>query len=304
VVRTIGEIGYIVTGMECDPSTGTLYGSTASRDPNFSGLIVIDPATGAGTPTGVDGWGLYDPSVAMITMDSSGQMYGWSEPADQLVRIDKATGLATMVGASGIVPNYGKRSLDFDADDVLFLQNWDSHTYTVNPATGAATYYALAHPLHTSYLNVNGGDFEPTSNLFYGVSQQWKLYVIDFSYDPPDYPRVILTGTGDFYPWRVRKLTWVSSPPTPEEQIEQLLGSVDELLQDGSINWGQANALQSKLESALRSLERDKQIAAINKIKAFLNQVRALVRSRRLTEEQGEQLITTALGIVDSILEE
>jgi hypothetical protein len=265
----------------------------------------------------VDGWGLYDPSappppvpywadpgVARTTMDSSGQMYGYWAPEDQLVSIDKTTGVATRVGATGIVPHYRRQSLDFDANDVLFLQNWDAKTYTVDPSTGVATFYAIAPPLHAGYFNVSGGDFEPTSNLYYGVSQQWGLYLIDFHYEPPDFPRVTDLRRGDFYTYQVRMLTWLLSPPTPEEQIEQLLGSVDELLQDGSINWGQANALRSKLESALQSLERGKEIPAINKVEAFINQVEALVRSHRLTEEQGEQLIATALGIVDSILEE
>ena len=56
-LRTIGPVGYIVNGMEFDPATGKLYGSTSVNDPNHNGLIEIDLTTGAGTPVGPSGWG-------------------------------------------------------------------------------------------------------------------------------------------------------------------------------------------------------------------------------------------------------
>ena len=110
LVRTIGPVGCTVNGLEFDFTTGILYGSTSVKS-TYNGLIQIDLATGAGTPVGVHGWGLGDhegpnrdaAAVTNITIDSTGRMYGWWDPSeDDLVRIDKTTGVATRVGESGL----------------------------------------------------------------------------------------------------------------------------------------------------------------------------------------------------------
>src|SRR5690606_4531120 len=62
-----------------------------------------------------------------------------------------------------------------------------------------------------------------------------------------------------------------------EEQIEALVA-------DGTLNKGQANSLIKKLENAESLLEKGNLTPALNMIDAFLNEVAALVRSRRLTQ--------------------
>ena len=105
VVRTVGPIGFGVTGLAIDPTTGTLYGATGRNTgpgtgPNPGSLITINRTTGAGILVG-------DPRpntdvVADLTFTPDGQLYGWLEPsgttADDLVSINKATGAATIVG--------------------------------------------------------------------------------------------------------------------------------------------------------------------------------------------------------------
>jgi hypothetical protein len=164
-VRTIGPVGYAVNGLEYDATTGTLYGSTTVWDPNHNGLIEIDPSTGAGTPIGVNGWGLTGglTAVTNITVNSKGQMFGWWDPdEDDLVSIDKATGVATRVGDFGFwTATYG---LDFDNADVLYLVNVGGNVYTVDPTTGAGTYTGSIETI------AHHGDFDPSSNLYYGIS--------------------------------------------------------------------------------------------------------------------------------------
>ena len=177
-LRTIGPVGYAVNGLEYDATTGKLYGSTSVRDSSYNGLIEIDLATGAGTAIGVDGWGLSSSAaVTNITVDSTGQMFGWWDPSqDDLVRIDKATGVAIRVGNSGL--STARNGLDFDISDVLYMVNYDGRIYTVSPLTGVASY------IRSMGITAHHGDFDPSSDLYYGISSissSRSLVVADFA---------------------------------------------------------------------------------------------------------------------------
>jgi YVTN family beta-propeller protein len=63
-----------------------------------------------------------------------------------------------------------------------------------------------------------------------------------------------------------------------------LLDHVEALVAAAKLSQAEGHALSVKLEAALRLLERGKTKAAGNVIGAFLNQVGALVRSRRLSD--------------------
>jgi Beta-galactosidase jelly roll domain len=66
--------------------------------------------------------------------------------------------------------------------------------------------------------------------------------------------------------------------------LEALLDGVEALVAAGNLSRDQGHALSVKLAAALHLLERGKTKAAGNVIGAFLNQVGALVRSRRLSD--------------------
>lgn len=90
-------------------------------------------------------------------------MYGWWEPSqDDLVSIDKATGVATRVGESGL--DTAAFGLSFDTAGMLYLYNYDGVYYTIDTATGSSTYVGnlgvLAHH----------GHFRPDTNVYYGIS--------------------------------------------------------------------------------------------------------------------------------------
>ncbi len=131
----IGPVGYSITGLAFDPTTGILYGGT-SRGSGTHGLITINPLTGAGTFVGLYGTGFE--SMADITFDASGQLYGFLEPSsDDLYRINKATGAATLVGNS---PGSAVTGLAFDNSGVLY-QEAAGNLFILNPVTGLATTY-------------------------------------------------------------------------------------------------------------------------------------------------------------------
>jgi Ca2+-binding RTX toxin-like protein len=138
---TIGPIGFSVTGLAVDPTTGQLYGSTASQDPTGGApgsLIKIDKETGEGTLLSQiisD----CDTGTADITFTTDGQLWGWTECDDALVRINKATGEGTIVGTG--TSSFGS-GLSADPDDnILWLTpQGDMGTYgTVDKTTGVFT---------------------------------------------------------------------------------------------------------------------------------------------------------------------
>src|SRR3954453_9009779 len=108
VLQNIGPIGFAVTGLAVDPSTGTLYGATSrggrppTAAPDPGSLITINKTTGAGTLVG-DERPNDDEAAADITFTPDGALFGWLAPRPyDLVALDKPTGAATVVGESGL----------------------------------------------------------------------------------------------------------------------------------------------------------------------------------------------------------
>jgi hypothetical protein len=85
-----------------------------------------------------------------------------------------------------------------------------------------------------------------------------------------------------------------------QEDIENLIDQVDELMILGAVLPADGNSLRAKLNAAAKALPEDP-AAAIESLRAFINQVRAFVRTGRLTETQGQQLIEAAQAIIDEI---
>jgi Ca2+-binding RTX toxin-like protein len=143
-METIGEIGFSVTGLAFDPTTGTLYGSTTSNDPTEPGsLIRINTDTGAGTLVGPAGTRIITgctTGTADITFTTDGTLYGWTECSDDLVLINKTTGVGTVVGDSGF-GSYGSGLAADPDDNTLWLapDGADGEYFTVSRTTGLLT---------------------------------------------------------------------------------------------------------------------------------------------------------------------
>jgi len=130
----IGPIGFNVSGIAFDPTTGILYGLSGNREAGAPELITINPTTGAGTLVGtvtaIPG------GYADITFDAAGQLYGFNEPGcDCLVRIDKATAAVTFVGPTTPSATSG---LAFSNAGTLYLDGVGS-LRILDPVTGAVT---------------------------------------------------------------------------------------------------------------------------------------------------------------------
>lgn len=174
LVRVIGEVGYLVNGLAYDITTNKLFASTSRNDPNFTGLIEIDMVSGQGAEVGPNDWGFQPSNVPVainsLTINSGGQIYGWKEYDDRLVVIDKTEGTATLFGASGV--STMTIGLAFDNSDTLYLVNDNERgdIYTINPATGSATY------MDTLGQMAHHGVFDLDTNLYYGIGngEPWE----------------------------------------------------------------------------------------------------------------------------------
>jgi hypothetical protein len=140
LLRTFpSSIGFAVTGLAIDPTTGRLYGATSAQSPlSPNSLIEINRQTGAGTVIGPLGLEVTD-----ISFESDGTLYGWTEPNDDLVVIDLTTGTAMIVADSGL--NTSNPGLAFDPNDTLYLFATDNTTatpavWTIDPLTGQPTF--------------------------------------------------------------------------------------------------------------------------------------------------------------------
>lgn len=80
-----------------------------------------------------------------------------------------------------------------------------------------------------------------------------------------------------------------------------LIEDVEQIVLDGTLSEGEGTALTSKLAAAAKSLDKEKNKIAAYQLGAFINQVEALVRSGRLSAEDGQTLIDWAQGIIDDL---
>src|SRR6266513_4151410 len=144
IASTIGPIGYAVTGLVFDPTSGVFYGVTSENSPNArASLITINPVTGTGTLIGSEVNGR---PIADITITKDGTMYGWGEGTDDLYVINKSTGVATRVSNQPI-GTYGS-GLAANSTDVLF--------YTGSGRTGPLRTVDKTTGLVTTVATLNG----------------------------------------------------------------------------------------------------------------------------------------------------
>jgi hypothetical protein len=87
-----------------------------------------------------------------------------------------------------------------------------------------------------------------------------------------------------------------------QDQILLLTQEVTGLVNSGVLTAGVGNALISKLDAALQSINNGHTNAGDNQVSAFIHQINALVNSGTLTDDQAESLIAAADQIIASTL--
>jgi hypothetical protein len=127
----------------------------------------------SGTATLVGAYG--DPAIVMHGMEYVGAtdtLYGVSSHNNGLYNINKATGVATLIGTSTLTSftNLGWNSVT----GVMYATNSGTDSlYTINLATGAAT---LVGALGAGVANPNGLAFNPDTGILYMVDNNTDTF--------------------------------------------------------------------------------------------------------------------------------
>jgi hypothetical protein len=141
VLSTIGPIGFAVTALAQNPLSGVLYGATTPNSAASPGsLITVNPGTGAGALVGNLGLPVVSgtaETMADLTFDNAGHLYGWSSRTGNLYTVSLTTGASTQVSSTGLGNPVGG-GLAY-VQGVLFLTpNGDNgNLRQISPATGA-----------------------------------------------------------------------------------------------------------------------------------------------------------------------
>lgn len=104
--------GENATGLSVDPVTETFYLSTSATGLNR--LYTLDPLTGVATYRA--DMGTSANLFIDIAISPAGQMYAHDIATDSLFAVDKITGAATLIGATGHLANFAQ-GMDFDYAD-------------------------------------------------------------------------------------------------------------------------------------------------------------------------------------------
>jgi len=139
------------------------------------------------------------------------------------------------------------------------------------------------------------------SFAFPADGREFRLHpVLAASVDPVVKTASYNMSSGAFdVPWRTTAVFLVQRPVG--EQVNVLIGEVDQLLADEVLNAGQANSLQAKLRAAQKSAANGRSTPAVNQINAFINEVRALMSAGVMSFEEGSLLISIADQILGSL---
>lgn len=154
--QSIGPVNVAVTfstGLGNDPIQDVLYGVSQQGVGMSSFLVIYSKTTGAATPVG----DTRTSAIVGLDFDASGQLWGVDGGGghEELIRIDKASALTTVVGPGGLLAYSGIGSFDIGPSGTFWAVNSTGSSYQlvqINPATGAPV---LAGVL--TGITVNGG---------------------------------------------------------------------------------------------------------------------------------------------------
>ncbi|MAE62839.1 MAG: hypothetical protein CMJ18_01085, partial [Phycisphaeraceae bacterium] len=163
--------GHVMGAFAFDYNAQTLYGISilGSQDT----LVTVDRVTGLASAVG-SGLGAGLSNTQGLAFDSSTeQLYSVDLAADRLLRINPATGAATVVGALGFSA-VGYLAYDPNADVLYGYDFLARDLVTINRATGAASFVGDAG---VSFRDLA---FDPVSNTLLGLEQATKeIWSID-----------------------------------------------------------------------------------------------------------------------------
>jgi hypothetical protein len=148
---------------------------------------------------------------------------------------------------------------------------------------------AAGTPLSLYRVNPSTGDLEPALDV--------NEMPVTGSVDAPDGESATFQG--------IASLSTVVGllPLSPQAQVEAIITTVDGLVAQGKLKWAYGRALTATLAAAARQLDRGRTVAAVVLLKAFVVEVKLLVRFGRLAAADGQPLIDAAEAVIAQLRE-
>jgi ribosomal protein S20 len=103
--------------------------------------------------------------------------------------------------------------------------------------------------------------------------------------------QIIAIGVTGILPYHGRTRSFLLTPATPAGVVGELVGSIDDLVEAGTLNSGQGNSLLVKLEKALAAIEAGDGAKAVAMLEAFVHEVHAFENAGILTETVAADLV-------------
>jgi hypothetical protein len=245
-------------------------------------IVALVLLLSAFTPNALADVAIYDFSVPQFLLGQSTPFLEKTPnigPSNFLATFTANTSSYAVVNSAGRWPLFNGQALQ--------SQCFCAQTLTVNvntPVYGVSVHFASISFGFSLTLTTSSGTVTST----YGPSGG-SLYFLSAT----PFTSIQL-GTGIF---AIDNLALSTDPPTPREAALLLTGDVNQLVQAGTLTQDQADGLTDKVAAVITTIDSGNTVATCNQLQAFINQVNAFVRSRKLTADQGQRLIGAAQNI-------
>ncbi|MDP9309856.1 MAG: hypothetical protein M3R24_02995 [Chloroflexota bacterium] len=206
-------------------------------------------------------------------INEQGQVVGSGYSDEEFIQHGFLWQNGTMTNLSTLGGNYSSAAAINDQGQIVGASN---------SIDGGAQHAVLWHNGVITDLGTLGGN----SSAAYDINDQGQIVGVS------------QTATGEQH-----AVLWTITQPsaTPQEQIQVIKAEVNDLIAAKVLNKGNGWALTTKLDGALIKLERGDKKAAANQLHAFVNQVEAFQKSKRLTRTQVQPLLDTARNIIEQL---
>jgi hypothetical protein len=237
--------------------------------------------------------------------------------------VDQTTGRFVWIGggAAGLTPPMGTgqtyaaliiESTVYYGHRNVFKHEWGHSILFFYDATGITP-----RPTVTNHANVGQYVHWPTGEQYVWVDETDlnlipnSIYHNDSGFTHDYYSGTTATADQPTSRLGIIPIAWasggpvskpdLSQPPTPDQQIQSIRDRVSELVIQGALPHGRGTALQAKLGAAALALSNNEKKAAANILNAFINQVKALVKTGRLDVMDAQYLMGTASKVISQI---
>lgn len=230
--------------------------------------------------------------------------YSFSNPASQTTTFtatDPADYILTLVvcvqGETDPEPECSRPAIDPEFDPALILV----HAVTNQPPVASITVEGENTTVQVGdvvWFNAYGSK-DPEGGLLsysWNLGEGWFPYAERTSHtytEPGDYT-VQLEVRDERDESNRAEVSITVTQPGPEAAIQDLMNDVQALVTGGTLSQDRADGLLMKLSAALTSLNNDLSTDACKQLKAFVNQVKATVKAKKLPSATGQALIASA----------